>query len=98
MCGCLVLFVGAAFPRVAIVLLEMFSDFNDRAFESFWTGFAGWIFLPYTTLFYILMENWQDPINGFGWFLVGFGFILDIGHYMGSARRKQYMRLDRTVV
>jgi hypothetical protein len=36
MCGCLVLVVGAMFPRFALVLIELFSDWNDRAFDSFW--------------------------------------------------------------
>ncbi len=97
MCGCLVLFVGAAFPRLALVLLELFSDYNDTAFEDFWVGFVGWLFLPYTTLAFVLMENWQDPINGFGWFVVAFAFVVDIGNYMGAARRKEYARLDRPV-
>jgi len=88
MCGCLVLFVGSAFPRLAIVLLELFTDYNDRAFEGFWVGFFGFLFLPYTTLFFILMENWQDGINGFGWFVVVFGFFLDIGNYVGAASRR----------
>ncbi len=95
MCGCLVLFIGAAFPRFALVLLQIFSGFNERAFESFWTGFVGWLFLPYTTLFYVLMENWQDPIGGFGWFVVGFGFVLDISHYTGTARNRQDLRGGR---
>lgn len=95
MCGCLVLFVGAAFPRVAIVLLELFSDYNDQAFDSFWTGFAGFLLLPYTTLFFVLMENWQDPIDGFGWFVVALGFFLDISHYIGSMRRKDLVVVNR---
>ncbi len=90
MCGCLVLLVGAAFPRVALFLLELFSDYNETAFDSFWEGFLGFLFLPYTTLMYVLMENWQDPINGFGWFVVALGFFLDISSYIGSARRRTY--------
>ena len=89
MCGCFVLFVGAAFPRIAIVLLQLTTDFNEQAFDSFWVGFAGFLFLPYTTLFFVLMENWQHGIDGFGWFLVALGFLLDIGNYTGGFRRRQ---------
>ena len=46
------------------------------------------LFLPYTTLFYVLMENWQNGIDGFGWFLVSLGFLIDISNYVGSARRR----------
>jgi len=88
MCGCFVLFVGAAFPRIALVLLELTTNFNDQAFDSFWVGLAGFLFLPYTTLFYVLMENWQNGIDGFGWFLVSLGFLIDISNYVGSARRR----------
>jgi hypothetical protein len=96
MCGCLVLFIGSAFPRVAIVLLELFSDYNARAFEDFWVGFLGFLFLPYTTLLYVLMENWQDGINGFGWFVVVFGFLLDVGHYFGASGRREDVIAYRT--
>ena len=89
MCGCFVLLLGAAFPRVGIVLLEIFSDFNARAFESFWVGFAGFLLIPYTTFFYVLMYNWQDGgVTGFGWFIVVLGFLLDIGSYAGTAYRR----------
>jgi hypothetical protein len=88
MCGCLLLFVGAAFPRIGLVLLEVFSDYNDRAFSSFWEGFVGFLFLPYATLFYVLMDNWQDGINGFGWFFVVLGFLFDIGSYTDGYRRR----------
>jgi hypothetical protein len=92
MCGCLLLFIGAAFPRTAIVLLELFTDFNDRAFENFWEGFVGFMLLPYTTLAFVLMENWQDPINGFGWFIVAFGFIADMASYFGTYDRRSDIR------
>jgi hypothetical protein len=88
MCGCLLLFVGAAFPRLALVLLELFTNYNDIAFDSFWEGLVGFLFLPYTTLFYVLFDNWQDGINGFGWFFVALGFLLDIGSYTDSYRRR----------
>lgn len=87
MCGCLVLLLGAVFPRVALVLIELFSNWNDEAFDSFWIGLAGWLFLPYTTLAYSVMNAWGDPINGFGWVFVVFGFLLDLGSWFGSGTR-----------
>ena len=87
MCGCLVVLFGAVFPRFTIVMLELFTDLNDQAFDSFWIGFAGFLFLPYTTLAYILMDYWGDPINGFGWVIVVFAFLVDLGSYFGTARR-----------
>lgn len=87
MCGCFVIFAGAVFPRFTIVMLELFTDLNDRAFESFWIGFAGFLFLPYTTLAFVLMDYLGDPINGFGWVIVVFAFIVDLGSYFGTTHR-----------
>ena len=89
MCGCLVLFIGAMFPRTAIVLLELFTDFNDQAFDSFWVGFIGFLFLPYSTLAFVLMDNLSDPINGFGWFVVALGFLADVASYGGAAQNRR---------
>lgn len=89
MCGCLVILVGAVFPRFAIVMLQLFTDLNARAFDSFWIGFAGFLFLPYTTLAFVLMDYWGDPINGFGWVIVAFAFVVDLGSYFGTARRER---------
>ena len=71
------------FPRTALVLLELFTNWNDKAFDSFWVGFIGFLFLPYTTLAFVLMDNLLDPINGFGWFVVVLGFLADVASYGG---------------
>ena len=89
MCGCLVLFVGALFPRFALVLVELFSDWNEEAFDSFWIGFTGWLFLPYTTLSYSAMNAWGDPINGFGWIVVAFGFVADLSSWFGTGAQSR---------
>lgn len=88
MCGCLVILLGSAFPRFTLVVLELFTDLNDRAFESFWVGFAGFLFLPYTALAFVLMDHWQDPIGGFGWFVVALGFVIDLSSYAGGASQR----------
>ena len=89
-CGCLIILVGAVFPRTAIVCPELSSDWNDTAFDCFWIGFAGWLFLPYTTLAFVLMDQWGDPISGFGWVIVMFAFIVDVGSWFGAGARRRY--------
>ena len=65
----------------------MFTDLNGRAFDSFWIGFAGFLFLSYTTLAYVLMDYRGEPINGFGWVIVVFALLVDLGSYFGTVRR-----------
>jgi len=78
MCGCFVLLLGAIFPRFALVLVELFSNWNERAFDSF-----------VTTLAYSAMNAWGDPINGFGWVIVVFAFFADLGSWFGAGARGQ---------
>ncbi len=84
------------FPRFTLVLVELFSNWNDRAFDSFWIGFVGWLFLPYSTLAYSIMNALGDPINGFGWVIVAFGFLADMAGWFGSRTRNRYAT-DRTI-
>jgi len=87
--GCLVIFLGAIAPRFTLVVLELFTNWNDRAFDSFWIGFFGWLFAPYSTLAYSMMNAIGDPINGFGWVIVASGFVADAASWFGSGRRRR---------
>ena len=44
--GCLALF----FPRVAIILVVIFSDYLGRAYDGIFWPLVGFIFMPLTTL------------------------------------------------
>ncbi len=53
----------------------------------FWLRFCdrGIIFLPFTTLMYVLVYNPVVGVVGWGWFWVILGFLLDISSYSSSA-------------
>ena len=53
-CGCFVVLLGSAFPRLALVVTWIFTDRVDIAFDGWVLPLAGLIFLPYTTFFYVL--------------------------------------------
>ena len=79
--GCLGLFA----PRLVLLFLWIFTTLVDRAFSSFVWPLLGILFLPFTTLFYVLV--YSVPDNGpttLGWVLVLFGFLLDLGSYSSS--------------
>ena len=86
-CGCLIVLLGSMFPRVALVLTWIFTNRVDIAFEG---GVAlpllGLIFLPYTTLFYVLAYAPIAGVSTIGWFFVAFGFLLDLGSWFGGGR------------
>ena len=54
MCGCLVILLGSAFPRLALLFTWIFTDRVDIAFDGWALPLLGLLFLPYTTFFYVL--------------------------------------------
>ena len=72
-------------PRLAIFLLWIFTDRNTLAFESGWIAILGFLFLPWTTLAWILCFAPLFGIQGFGWFIVAFAFVVDISTYIKGA-------------
>lgn len=85
-----VLVLGGA-PRLALFLLWLFTERLELAFDSFVIGLLGFIFLPYTAVLYALAYAPIEGVSGFGWFVVAFGFVLDITSYTsgGYANRRR---------
>ena len=83
-CGCLFALLAIVSPRLAFIVVWLATDLVDQAIGGFILPLLGLIFLPFTTLFYVLV---YDPagLSAWGWFLVIIGFILDLGAYGGSS-------------
>jgi CDP-diglyceride synthetase len=83
--GCLFAILAAFSPRLALVLVWIFTNLVDRAFEGFLLPLLGLIFLPFTTLLYVLAYKPVVGVSGWGWFLVFLGVLFDLGSYGGGA-------------
>jgi len=85
-CGCLLALGAMLSPRLAIFFVWLFTDRMGIAFERFWMGFLGFLFLPWTTLAYVVFYDIGSGrhVTGFEWFLVGLAFLLDIFSYAGG--------------
>jgi hypothetical protein len=96
--GCLLALVAAFSARVALFFVWVFTDRLSIAFRSGWEGVLGFIFLPYATLFYALVYAPGRGVDGFGWFIVAVGVLIDLwSHFLGSkARRRRTRRAART--
>jgi hypothetical protein len=79
----LLLLIG---PRVAFIATWLFSDRVTRAFSgSVIEPVLGVIFLPFTSLFYVLV--WQPEVGVQGVLpiaLVALGLIIDLGGYVSG--------------
>jgi hypothetical protein len=83
--GCLLALLAGFAPRVVLVLVWIFSDLVDRAFDGFLVPLLGLVFFPYATLFYVLVYSpVGDGVSTFGWVFVILGFMFDIGHWVGG--------------
>jgi hypothetical protein len=87
--GCLLALIAAISPRFVIFLLWVFSDRLTIAFHSGWEGIIGFIFLPYTTLFYALVYSPGKGVDSFGWFIVALGVLLDLSSHAFSSRARR---------
>lgn len=76
---CLILLIGLAFPRVAIVILFFFSTFLERAYHSLLLLVLGFVFLPLTTIVYAWIVNGRHPLDGLYLAALVLSVLVDLG-------------------
>ena len=83
---CLIALFALIGPRVALVFTWIFSGMIGRAIDSWFVALLGFLFLPWTTLAYVVMYDVGPglEVEGIEWFLVGLAFVVDIGSYVGG--------------
>lgn len=74
------IFLGPRFGILIWWLLDMARW--ERAFSSFIWPLLGFIFLPWTTLAYVLV--FPGGVTGFDWIWLILGILIDLGAYSGS--------------
>lgn len=92
MCGCFAILLGSAFPRLTLLLIWLFSDIVERAFEGEWVlPLVGLLLLPYTTLAYVLVFwfTGYEAVTGFGWAFVVLGLFFDLGSYAAAGQNRR---------
>ncbi len=80
-------FIG---PRFALLLWWIFGDKVDAAFSSFFWPFLGLLFLPWTTIAYVLAWGPINGVTGLGWLVVALGLFLDIATYSARSAQTRY--------
>jgi hypothetical protein len=84
--GCLVFLLALLLPRVAMVLIFLFTQWFSAVFETWLLPLLGFIFLPYTTLAYMgAMLNAGEVT--LGWLiLIILAVLADVAHWGGGYR------------
>ncbi len=88
---CLALSAGFIGPRFALLLWWIFGDKVDAAFSSWIWPLLGLLFLPWTTLAYVLAWGPVFGVSGFwGWLLVAIGLAADVATYSARSAKARY--------
>ena len=88
---CIAAILALAFPRIALVLMFLFSNYLERAYHGLIVPILGFIFLPLTTIVYAWLVNNNYPIGGGHLIVLIIAVIIDVGgigggHYSRTRR------------
>jgi hypothetical protein len=81
---CLVVIVVLAFPRVALVVLWLFTTYLQRAYHGLLIPLLGFLFLPITTLAYAWMVNNHQAVQGVNLIILIVAVVIDLGGLGGG--------------
>ena len=87
--GCLLAFTAAFAPRLVLILAWIFSPRWDLAFETWIWPLLGIIFLPYTTIMYLLSWSPGIGIVGWDWMWILMGLLLDVWKWSAVAQNRK---------
>jgi hypothetical protein len=87
---CLALTAGFLGPRIALFLWWIFGNKVDAAFDTWIWPLLGLVFLPWTTLFYVIAWSPIGGVTGAEWLLVALGVALDVATYSARAAKTRY--------
>ena len=87
-CACLFALLASGAPRLALILLWIFTPRVGQAFDGgFIVPLLGLVFLPLTTVIYVLVS--LNGLSTFDWILLIVGVLIDLGAYgSGAAGRR----------
>jgi hypothetical protein len=90
--GCLLAIFAGMFPRFAVIIFWIARPNQmDATFTSFVWPVLGIIFLPFTTLIYILLYDYTGAhlgVTGWDWLWIGLAVLLDLSHWAASANQR----------
>jgi len=86
---CLALSAGLIGPRFALLVWWVFGDKVGAAFSSWIWPLLGLLFLPWTTLAYLIAWG-PVKVSGAGWLLVAIGVFLDLATISARSVKARY--------
>jgi hypothetical protein len=87
--GCLLAVFAGMFPRFALIIFWIARpERMDATFTTFLWPLLGIIFLPFTTLIYVLLWSPGTGVTGSDWLWIALAVLLDLAHWSASASQR----------
>ena len=88
--GCLFALFAGVFPRLALLIVWLLRpNMVDAAFTSWIVPLLGIVFLPFTTLIYVVLYTPGRGLTGWEWFWIAICVLLDVAHWGSAARGRR---------
>jgi hypothetical protein len=85
--GCILVIIGLLMPRVILAVLWAFTDYTKMAFQGYLWPILGFLFMPFTTLAYLVAKVNNGAITGWWIVLMVFAVLLDLSSNTSTANR-----------
>jgi hypothetical protein len=87
--GCLLVLLSAFAPRLIVVFAWIARPaYFDSVFDTWIFPLLGLIFLPFTTLIWLLVGAPPQGVVGWDWLWVALAVILDLSHYANTYEQR----------
>jgi hypothetical protein len=83
---CLLAILVLAFPRIAIILLYLLTNFFRGVYDTILIPVLGFIFMPLTLVAYTWLTKSGYPVDAFYLVVMLVAVVLDLGFVGGSHR------------
>jgi len=87
---CLLFLMALFAPRLVLGLMWIFGERVDLAFDTFLWPLLGLIFLPWTTIMYVLLWSPGVGVEGSEWIIVGIAAAVDIASWSARMAKQRY--------
>ena len=76
--GCLLAIAAGLAPRLVLIIMWIVGPRINNTFETFIWPLLGLIFVPYTTIMYVLVWSPATGVVGWDWLWIGLGVWMDL--------------------
>ena len=76
--GCLLAIAAGLAPRLVLIIMWVVGPRISNTFDTFILPLLGLIFLPYTTIMYVLVYSPVTGVVGWDWLWIGLGVWMDV--------------------